>query len=350
MTRFFALAPATILVAGLVAGIASAGAHAASRDQIRIVGSSTVFPFSAAVAEEFGRTTGHKTPVVESTGSGGGLKLFCAGIAIEDPDIANSSRRIKQSEIDNCAANGVTEITEVKIGFDGIVLANSKAAPQLSFSLAQIFLALAKQVPDGAGGLIDNPYRRWNEIDPALPDAAIEVLGPPPTSGTRDAFVELAMEGGCSSFPEIAALKAADENAFKAVCHSIREDGAFVEAGENDNLIVQKLETNASALGIFGFSFLDQNMDRMQGTRIDGVAPEFETIADASYPVSRSMYFYVKNAHLGAVPGIEDFVRVFTEESVWGEDGLLMDLGLIPLPDDERAAMREQARAFRPLD
>ena len=337
-------------VAALAAGLALAGAVAASRDQIRIVGSSTVFPFSAAAAEEFGRMTKHKTPVVESTGSGGGLKLFCAGIAIEDPDIANSSRRIKPSEIESCVANGVTEITEVKIGFDGIVLANSKATPQLSFSLAQIFLALAKRVPDGTGGLIDNPYELWSEIDPALPDAAIEVLGPPPTSGTRDAFVELAMEGGCMGFPEIAALKATDKNAFKAVCHSIREDGAFVEAGENDNLIVQKLETNANALGIFGFSFLDQNLDRMQSSLIEGVTPEFETVADGSYPISRSMYFYVKNAHLGAVPGIEEFVRVFTEESVWGKDGLLMDLGLIPLPDDERAAVRESARAFRPLE
>ena len=346
MTLFFAL----VAVAALAAGLAPAGAFAASRDQIRIVGSSTVFPFSAAVAEEFGRMTGYKTPVVESTGSGGGLKLFCAGIAIEDPDIVNSSRRIKPSEIERCAAHGVTEITEVKIGFDGIVLANSKAAPQLSFSLAQIFLALAKQVPGEDGALIDNPYRRWNEIDPALPDAVIEVLGPPPTSGTRDAFVELAMEGGCSSFAELKALKATDKDTFKAVCHSIREDGAFVEAGENDNLIVQKLITNATALGIFGFSFLDQNLDRMQGILIEGVEPEFETISDGSYPVSRSMYFYVKNAHLGAVPGIEEFVRVFTEESVWGEDGLLMDLGLIPLPDDERAAMRESARAFRPLE
>ncbi len=346
MNRFFTL----LAVAALTAGLAPTGAFAASRDQIRIVGSSTVFPFSAAVAEEFGRMTGHKTPVVESTGSGGGLKLFCAGIAIEDPDIANSSRRIKPGEIKSCAANGVTAITEVKIGFDGIVLANSKAGPQLGFSLAQIFLALAKQVPGPDGGLIDNPYQRWSEIDPALPDAAIEVLGPPPTSGTRDAFVELAMEGGCTSFPEIAALRAADKNAFKTVCHSIREDGAFVEAGENDNLIIQKLQTNANALGIFGFSFLDQNLDRMQGSFIDGVEPEFETIADASYPVSRSMFFYVKNAHIGAVPGIEEFVRIFTEESVWGEDGLLMDLGLIPLPDDERAAMRESARAFRPLE
>jgi phosphate transport system substrate-binding protein len=346
MIRCFAF----LAVAALVAGLAAPAAFAASRDQIRIVGSSTVFPFSAAVAEEFGRMTGHKTPVVESTGSGGGLKLFCAGVAIEDPDIANSSRRIKESEIRSCAANGVTAITEVKIGFDGIVLANSKAAPQLSFSLAQIFLALAKQVPGPGGDLIDNPYERWSEIDPALPDAAIEVLGPPPTSGTRDAFVELAMEGGCKSFPDLKALKSTDKNAYKTVCHSIREDGAFVEAGENDNLIVQKLETNAGALGIFGFSFLDQNLDRMQGSLIDGVEPEFESISDASYPVSRSMYFYVKNAHIGAVPGIEEFVRVFTEEAVWGEDGLLMELGLIPLPDDERAAMRESARAFRPLE
>ena len=321
-------------------------AAALARDQIRIVGSSTVFPFSAAVAEEFGRTTGHKTPVVESTGSGGGLKLFCAGIGVEHPDIANASRRIKPSEIAACTEHGVVAITEIKIGYDGIVLASSKKSPRFELGLAQIFLALAKDVPDGDGGLIANPHRLWSDIDAALPATRIEVLGPPPTSGTRDAFVELAMEGGCETFGQLEALKNAD----KTVCHAVREDGLFVEAGENDNLIVQKLEASPTALGIFGFSFLDQNLDRMQGSVVDGVEPDFETIADGSYPISRSMYFYVKNAHLGVIPGIEDFVEVFTRETVWGEDGLLVDLGLIPLADDERTAMAASARAFTPLD
>ena len=319
-----------------------------ARDQIRIVGSSTVFPFATVVAEEFGKTTGYKTPVVESTGSGGGLKLFCAGVGVAHPDVTNASRRIKSSEVERCGKNGVTDITEVKIGYDGIVLANAKTAPAFEITLRQLFLALAKDVPQD-GALVPNPYRSWDEIDAALPATRIEVLGPPPTSGTRDAFVELAMEGGCKTFPDIKALKKTDKARYKAVCHSIREDGAFVEAGENDNLIVQKLEANPAALGIFGYSFLDQNRDKVRGSIIDGVAPAFDTIADGSYPVSRSMYFYVKKAHVGVIPGIDEYVATFTSEDAWGPYGYLTDKGLIPLPDADRAAMRDQATAMAQL-
>lgn len=340
-----AIAAAAALALAASAALTKTGE---ARDQIRIVGSSTVFPFAAAVAEEFGKTTGHKTPVVESTGSGGGLKLFCAGVGAAHPDVTNASRRIKSSEVERCGKNGVLDITEVKIGHDGIVLANARAAPAFSITLQQLFLALAKDVPQD-GALVPNPYGSWNEIDAALPATRIEVLGPPPTSGTRDAFVELAMEGGCKTFPAIKALKKADKAQYKAVCHSIREDGAFVEAGENDNLIVQKLEANPAALGIFGYSFLDQNRDKVQGSVIDGVAPTFDAIADGSYPVSRSMYFYVKKAHVGVIPGIEEYVATFTSEDAWGPYGYLTDKGLIPLPDADRQAMRDQATAMARL-
>ena len=315
---------------------------AQARDQIRIVGSSTVFPFSTAVAEQFGKTTDFPTPVVESTGSGGGLKLFCGGVGLEHPDITNSSRRIKASEVELCATNGVTDIVEVKVGFDGIVIANARASARLSLTKEQIFRALAKQVPQD-GKLVDNPYQKWSDIDPSLPATKIEVLGPPPTSGTRDAFVELAMEGGAKSIPMLKALKDSDKDAFKAAAHSIREDGAYVEAGENDNLIVQKLEANPNALGIFGFSFLDQNSDRVQGSLVEGVEPTFENIAAGSYGVSRSLYFYVKKAHVGVVPGIEEFITEFTSEKAAGEEGYLADKGLIPLPDAERTAVRDGA-------
>jgi len=286
----------------------------AARDYISIVGSSTVYPFATVVAEQFGKTTAFKTPKIESTGSGGGFKLFCAGVGVEHPDITNASRRMKSSEFEMCAAHGVKEIVEVKIGYDGIVVANSKKAPQLNLSRKMLFLALAKQVPDPKGGtkLIDNPYKTWKAIDPSLPDIKIEVLGPPPTSGTRDAFVELVMESGAKSFGWIGGLKKKDENKFKAIAHTIREDGAYIEAGENDNLIVQKLEANPDAMGIFGFSFLDQNADKIQGAKVDGVAPTFEAIADGSYPVSRPLFFYVKKAHVGTIPGMKAYLKEFS--------------------------------------
>ncbi|MBT5107256.1 MAG: phosphate ABC transporter substrate-binding protein [Rhodospirillaceae bacterium] len=338
-----------LFVAGTVCFLAANAAQA--RDQIRIVGSSTVFPFSTAVAENFGRTTSFKTPVVESTGSGGGLKLFCGGVGVKHPDITNASRRIKKSEIKRCADNGVTDITEVKIGFDGIVIANSKSAPKVSLTLRHLFLALAKVVPGDEKGetLINNPYKKWSDIDGSLPNTKIEVLGPPPTSGTRDAFAELALEGGCKTFPGIKALKKKNKKHYKAVCHGVREDGAYIEAGENDVLIVNKLVANPKAFGVFGFSFLDQNADRVQGAKVNGVAPAFDDIAMGEYPVSRSMYFYVKKAHVGQIPGIQEYVAEFTQEATWGPDGYLVDKGLIPLPDSLRKKVRADAGDLAPL-
>jgi len=327
----------TLSLSAVALATAVAAPAFAERDQLKIVGSSTVFPFSTTVAERFGKNTDFKTPVVESTGSGGGLKLFCAGVGESHPDITNASRRIKSSEVEKCAANGITDIVEAKIGFDGIVFANSKSAPQLSISLGDLFLGLAKDVPTGvAGETQPNPYTTWDQVNADLPAVKIEVLGPPPTSGTRDAFVELAMEGGCKTVDWIKALKGTDKSAYKTLCHSIREDGGYVEAGENDNLIVQKLQANPAAFGIFGFSFLEQNSDSVQGSKINDVAPEFELIASGDYPVSRSLFFYVKKAHVGVIPGIEEFLAEFTSEEAWGDEGYLADKGLIPLTEGER--------------
>ena len=336
-----------LLSLAVLAGIA-VGGSAEARDRISIVGSSTVYPFTTAVAETFGKTTQFKTPVVESTGSGGGLKLFCAGVGVEHPDMTNASRRIKKSEVETCAKNGVAEVIEVKVGYDGIVLANAKAAPPMKISRRNLFLALAKDVPQGAGRLVPNPHETWRDVDPSLPAARIEVLGPPPTSGTRDAFVELAMEGGCKTFDWIKAMKKTDKQRYKAICHGIREDGAFVEAGENDNLIVQKLVENPKAFGVFGFSFLDQNANLLRGSVMDGVAPTFENIADAGYPVSRPLYVYVKKAHIGKIPGMEAFLAEYTSERAWGPDGYLADKGLIPMPDRERGMFRDAATKMIP--
>jgi len=350
-SMFARLAASAALAAIVAAGAAIIAGAAEARDRVHIVGSSTVYPFATTVAENFGRSTKFKTPVVESTGSGGGLKLFCAGIGVRHPDIANASRRIKKSELARCAANGVKHVTEVKFGFDGIVIANSAQAPPIDLTKRQIFLALAKQVPaDEAGArLVANPNMRWRDIDPALPDTRIQVLGPPPTSGTRDAFVELAMEGGCRTFPVLEAMRKTNKRRYKAICHGIREDGAFVEAGENDNLIVLKLLANRDAFGVFGFSFLDRNGDRLQGAKLGGVAPTFENIAAGRYGVSRSLFIYVKNAHLGVIPGIREYVRAFTSEAAWGMEGYLVDKGLIPLPDAERRKIRRAVWKFTPL-
>ncbi len=330
----------TALAVFAMTGIAEA------RDQIRIVGSSTVYPFSTTVAEQFGKTTSFKTPVVESTGSGGGLKLFCAGVGVDHPDITNASRAIKKSEIEKCHSNGVTGITEVKIGYDGIVLANSKASPQMEITRKQLYLALAKDIPAEEGTFIPNPYTKWSDVDPSLPDTKIEVLGPPPTSGTRDAFAELALEGGCKKFDWVKALKKQDKKKYKGVCHGIREDGAYVEAGENDVLIIRKLEENPKAFGVFGFSFLDQNADKVQGSLIEGKAPTFENIADGNYPISRPLFFYVKNAHAGTIPGIKEYVAEFTSDKAWGDDGYLTDKGLIPMPNDERNRYHSEANSL----
>ena len=320
-------------------------ANVFARDNIEVVGSSTVYPFSTVVAERYGRSTGKATPKIESTGSGGGMKLFCSGVGTNYPDITNSSRRIKMPEFKKCQENGVKDVIEVQIGYDGIVIANSGDAKSINLSRKDIFLALAAKVPgDTEGSLIDNPYTNWKQINPSLPDIDIEVLGPPPTSGTRDAFVELGMEGGCKKIAWIAALKKTDKNTYKQVCHTVREDGRYIEAGENDNLIVQKLEANPAALGIFGFSFLDQNADKVQGASIESVEPTFESIADKSYPISRPLFFYVKKAHVGVVPGMMGYLKEFTSERAWGVEGYLAEKGMIPLPIKERNLMGQNTR------
>ena len=344
-----------VLIGAAVAPFALAAsieiAHAQARDHVSIVGSSTVYPFATVVAEQFGKSTRFKTPTIESTGSGGGLKLFCSGVGVDHPDIANSSRRIKQSEVDRCNENGVADIIEVKVGYDGIVLANSKKTDVMQVSRRDIFLALAREVPNPAGGeeLVANPYQTWKDVNDALPDRKIVVLGPPPTSGTRDAFAELALEGGCKAFDFIKAIKTEDSKAYKAVCHSIREDGAYVEAGENDNLIVQKLEADSDAFGVFGFSFLDQNLDKLQGSLVDGVAPEFEAIASGDYPVSRPLYSYVKKAHVGQIPGIEGYLAELTSDRASGDEGYLTDKGLIPMPEEERRQFAADVKSLTPL-
>lgn len=322
--------------------LASFSALAATRDSISVVGSSTVFPFSKVVAERFGRSTKFKTPTIESTGTGGGFKEFCKGIGVEYVDISNASRRIKQSELDMCRANNVTGVIEVLIGYDGIVLANSTKSKAFSLSRKDIFLALAKDVPnpDGSATLIPNPNMTWKDINSSLPANKIKVFGPPPTSGTRDAFVELAMEGGCKKFPWIKALKKTNKSRYKEICHILREDSAFVEAGENDNLIVQRLDSDPNALGIFGFSFLDQNADKVQASKIDGNEPTFDSIASGDYPVSRPLYFYVKKAHIGVIPGIAEYLKEFTSERSWGDEGYLTDKGMIPLGEDVRAKIK----------
>ena len=339
---------ALFIAVSALTGVSDAGS---TRDYISIVGSSTVYPFATVVAEQFGKTTRFKTPKIESTGSGGGLKLFCAGVGVQHPDITNASRRIKKSEFDRCMNNGVTEIVEVKIGYDGIVLANSKKTAPIKLSRKDIFLALAKDVPDPKGGekLVPNPYKTWKDVNPSLPAAKIEVLGPPPTSGTRDAFVELAMEGGAKKFAWIKAMKKKDKKMYKSVCHTIREDGAYIEAGENDNLIVQKLDANPAAFGIFGFSFLDQNMDKIQGSYVDGVSPTFENIAEGAYPVSRPLFFYVKKAHVNVIPGIKEYLQEFTSDKAWGEEGYLSERGLIPMPTEERGTFQSNVKQLQNL-
>lgn len=335
----------------LASALALPAANAQTRDTISVVGSSTVFPFSKVVAERFGRATDYKSPKVEATGTGGGFKEFCKGLGVGTADIANASRRIKQSEFDMCQQNGVKDIIEVLIGYDGIVVANSLESKRFELGLKDVFLALAKQVPnpDGSKTLIKNPYTTWADINPKLPKTKISVLGPPPTSGTRDAFVELGMEGGCNEFAWIKELKKSDKQRYKEICHILREDGVYIDAGENDNLIVQKLEASPDSLGIFGFSFLDQNSDKVQPSLINGQEPTFESIADGSYPISRPLYFYVKKAHLNEIPGIKEYLAEFTSERAWGEFGYLAEKGMIPLSDKRRKEIGKRVENLEPL-
>jgi phosphate transport system substrate-binding protein len=323
----------TLLLAAVCAAAFVGQAYAQSRDQIRIVGSSTVYPFT-------------------TTGTGGGMKLFCAGVGTQHPDLTNASRRMKKSEFEECGKNGVKDIYEIKVGFDGIAIAQAKNGPKFALTLAQIWLALAKEVPEGnkdGGKIVANPNKTWKDIDPSFPAVKIEVLGPPPTSGTRDSFVELAMEGGCNTFGSVKAMEKSDAKKHKAVCQTMREDGAFIEAGENDNVIVQKLVANPNALGIFGFGFLDQNKDKLNGHTVNGAEPTFETISSAKYPIARDMYVYVKKAHIGVVPGIKEFVAEYTAARAMGKRGYLVGKGLVPLPDDEFKKVNESAKTMNNL-
>lgn len=341
----------TLAIATLAGGLTMISAPAMARDTINIVGSSTVYPFATVVAERFGRNSDFPTPTLESTGSGGGLKLFCAGVGTQTPDIANASRRMKLSEFEMCQKNGVEAITEVRIGADGIVIAHSGKADKMDLSLEQVFLGLAKEVPDpnDSEKLIPNPYQQWSDIDSSLPAIDIQVMGPPPTSGTRDAFVEIAMEGGCSSFDAIAKLEEADESRYQTVCQSMREDGAYVEAGENDNLIVQRLAQDENMVGIFGYSFLMENRGQIQAVTVNGVEPTPDTIAAEEYPVARSLFFYIKNDHVGVIPGIQEYANAFTSESAWGDNGYLVDVGLIPNPRNARMETAKKVKELTPM-
>ena len=344
-----------ILISSLAVGIVcamSGNAQAQSaRDSINIVGSSTVYPFTTTVAEQFGRAGKFKTPKVESTGTGGGLKLFCNGVGPQFPDIANASRRIKPAELATCAQNGVKDVVEIKVGYDGIVLAQNKAGATLNLARKDVYLALAKTVPDPANpsALIPNPYNTWKDVNKSLPATKIEVLGPPPTSGTRDSFAELYMEAGCRNFAWLDALRTQDEPRFKRACDSIREDGAYIEAGENDNLIVQKLGASKDAVGVFGYSFLEENVDKLKGAVVDGVTPSYESIASGKYPASRPLFIYVKKQHVKVIPGIEEFIAEYVSEKALGEEGYLADKGLIPPLKSEIGKIRDDAKALKPI-
>lgn len=311
-------------------------------ERLTLAGSSTVAPFATTAAEFFGATSVFSTPVVETTGTGGGMKLFCSGVSETTPSIATASRRIKPSEVDLCKNNGVNDIIELKIGYDGIVLIDSVDGPSFDLTRNQMFLALAKDTPTETGGLRANPYERWSEIDPALPDIRIEVFGPPPTSGTRDAFAELVLEAGARSFDTLNQMAALDPNTFTIVAHTIRTDGAWIDAGENDTQIIQGLVRNPEALGVVGFSYLDQSGDRVKAAPVDGVEPSFDNIASGRYGVSRSLYFYVKADHLDMMVSLEPFLQSVLSDAAMGTDGYLVLKGLIPLPAAERLAMLER--------
>ncbi len=333
---------------------------AQSRDQIRVVGSSTVFPFSTAVAEEFGRSSRYKTPIIEATGTGGGFKLFCSGIGTKYPDITNASRPIKISELTLCKNRGINEVAELKIGYDGIVLAQKKQGKKLSLTVRELYLALAAKVPSvgtngGLNTLIANPYNYWDEINPSLPHRPILVIGPPPTSGTRDSFNELAIQVGCNSFSANKSIQKNNPIMHQAVCQAIREDGRYIEFGENDNLIIQKIQANKDAIGIFGYSFLDQNTDTIEAIAIgqQGISakePNFETISNGDYPISRSLYIYIKKAHINIIPGITNFIKEFTHDRTAGELGYLADHGLVPLLSEERQEANKQALHLLPIE
>jgi phosphate transport system substrate-binding protein len=337
------IAASTLAVAALCTA-----SPALARDQLKIVGSSTVFPYTQAVAEEFGKKTGKKAPVVESTGTGGGMKIFCQGIGEDKPDITGASRAMKGSEWELCKGNGVDDVTEVLIGYDGLSIAQSKEAKPMDLSKTQLFQALASEIPDG-DKLVKNPNKKWSDIDSSLPDTEITVYGPPPTSGTRDAFVELAMHEGCEELDYFKKQKGELEKGdYKALikekCTPMRQDGPFIEAGENDNLIVQRLEADPKAVGIFGYSFLYENQDKLRGVKIEGTKPGFETIADGSYGLSRPLFIYIKNPHRKVIAGMNEFIEEYVSDAAMGEDGYLHERGLVVLPEDKLKEMQDRAK------
>ncbi|MFN3972601.1 MAG: substrate-binding domain-containing protein [Gemmobacter sp.] len=325
------------LTASVLAIAAVSATAAAARDQIRVTGSSTVFPYSQAVAEEFANQTAAPAPIVESVGTGGGFQAFCQGIGVAHPDLTGASRAIKKSEYDLCVSNGVTDISEALIGNDGLSMSVSRANTfDWDMTLGEMYLALAAQVPVG-GEWKDNPYKMWNEINPAFPAAPITVYGPPPTSGTRDAWVEIAMHKGCKQLDYVKEGKF-DSKWVNENCSRMRTDGPFIEAGENDNLIVQQLNANPNAMGIFGYSFLYENLDQLKGVKFDGIEPNFDTIAAYSYEVSRPLYFYVKNAHRGVIPNLQEFIEEYMSDDALKAGGYLAERGMTPLPE---AMMKE---------
>ncbi|MGP1275647.1 MAG: substrate-binding domain-containing protein [Caulobacterales bacterium] len=367
-----------VSAAVLAVSLGVSHAEAQSRDSIRIVGSSTVFPFTTATAENFGSTSGFRTPVVEATGTGGGMNLFCAGVGLRHPDITGASRRMLPTEFELCRRNGVTAITEVPIGFDGIVVARASGSPDVDFERRELFLALAASIPmpvDAAGepvfsasgemlpgkdfnnvaayscdAFIPNPHRLWSDISNDLPADRIEVLGPPPTSGTRDSWIELGIHPGARQIECLNALADSDEDRFEEVASRMREDGPWIDSGENDNVIVQTIANSGTAFGVFGYSYLEQNADRLTAAAVEGVAPEYDDISEGVYPIARSMFVYVKNQHVAAVPGIAEWVEELTSEDAFGPFGYLADRGLVALPEGERDAVREQARSLTPME
>lgn len=348
MTRLLKIAAASAAVLALAAcgdGEGGTGSQTA-RAGIWAAGSSTVFPFATRVAENFARTSGGAAPRVESLGTGGGIQAFCQGVGPSTPDIANASRQMKASEFDLCQQNGVTEIVEIKIGFDGIVIATARSGNSFNFELNDLYEGLAKEVPGANGQFVANPNTTWNQVNGALPNQRIQVYGPPPTSGTRDAFLELGMTPGAKLVPAAAALEAADADRFEALAHTLREDGVWIDSGENDNAIVQTLTRTPGSLGVFGFSFLEQNLDTVKAETIDGVAPTADTIADGSYPLARSLYIYVKKQHIGVIPGLQQFVQEFMSDGSAGRGGYLQDRGLVPLPADQLTAERAKVQAM----
>jgi phosphate transport system substrate-binding protein len=337
--------PAALAVAGVFAFPGAASA----RDQIRIVGSSTVYPFTTAVAEQFGKSGAGKTPVVESTGTGGGMKLFCAGVGESHPDITNASRAIKKGEFEDCQKNGVKDIVEIKVGIDGLTIAQSKTGPATKLTMPQVFLALAAQVPDKDGKIVDNPNKMWSDVDKSLPSIKIEVLGPPPTSGTRDSFHELFMEVGAKSLPALKDMQTSDPKGFEKLWKSMRKDGAYIEAGENDNVIVQKLEANKNAYGIFGYSFLEENAAKLKGVAIDGILPDYDTISAGKYKGARPLFVYVKKQHVGVIPGVDKFVAEYVSPKALSKDGYLARKGLVSLPKAEVDKVVADAKAMKVL-